>query len=169
MSRTPLAELLLRALAGSPLAIEAYDGSTAGPSDAKVRLVLRSPKALSYLITAPSSLGFARAYVSGELEIHGDLARFNQAAACPLSLKIGLHQGPCIAVRAYDERLDYFGSTAWNTDFAADSTSSATLVCSRSRGAGGSASARRSSGGRVTGMSAGGVGRRGSLIPALAG
>src|SRR5947209_8495504 len=73
MSRTPLAELLLRALAGSPLAIEAYDGSTAGPSDAKVRLVLRSPKALSYLITAPSSLGFARAYVSGELEIHGDL------------------------------------------------------------------------------------------------
>ena len=26
-------------------------------------------------------------------------------------LKIGLHQGPCIAVRSYDDRLDYFGST----------------------------------------------------------
>ena len=73
MARTPLAPLLARALTGSGLAIEAYDGSTAGSADAPVRLVLRSPKALSYLITAPSSLGFARAYVSGELEIHGDL------------------------------------------------------------------------------------------------
>src|SRR3954452_1040328 len=73
MPRTPLADLVSRAFAGAPLAIEAYDGSTAGPADAPVRLVLRSPKALSYLITAPSSLGFARAYVSGELEIHGDL------------------------------------------------------------------------------------------------
>ena len=35
--------------------------------------VLRSPRALSYLLTAPSQLGLARAYVSGELEIHGDL------------------------------------------------------------------------------------------------
>src|SRR3954471_4532737 len=73
MPRTPLADLVSRALAGSGLAIEAYDGSSAGPADASVRLVLRSPKALSYLITAPSSLGFARAYVSGELEIYGDL------------------------------------------------------------------------------------------------
>src|SRR3954454_9620018 len=73
MPRTPLADLVSRAFAGAPLAIEAYDGSTAGPADAAVRLVLRSPKGLSYLITAPSSLGFARAYVSGELEIHGDL------------------------------------------------------------------------------------------------
>jgi cyclopropane-fatty-acyl-phospholipid synthase len=73
MPRTPLADLVSRTFAGAPLAIEAYDGSSAGPSDAKVRLVLRSPKALSYLITAPSSLGFARAYVSGELEIYGDL------------------------------------------------------------------------------------------------
>src|SRR3954447_5891581 len=73
MPRTPLADLVSRAFAGAPLAIEAYDGSTAGPADARIRLVLRSPKALSYLITAPSSLGFARAYVSGELEIHGDL------------------------------------------------------------------------------------------------
>src|SRR3954452_24486512 len=73
MPRTPLADLVSRAFAGAPLAIEAYDGSTAGPADAAVRLVLRSPKAVSYLLAAPSSLGLARAYVSGELEIHGDL------------------------------------------------------------------------------------------------
>jgi cyclopropane-fatty-acyl-phospholipid synthase len=72
MSRTPLAPMLARAL-GAPVAIESYDGSHSGPADAPVRMVVRSPKALSFLITAPSSLGFARAYVSGELEIHGDL------------------------------------------------------------------------------------------------
>jgi cyclopropane-fatty-acyl-phospholipid synthase len=73
MARTALAPLLARALTGDGLRIEAYDGSSSGATDAPVRLLLRSPKALSYLITAPSSLGFARAYVSGELEIHGDL------------------------------------------------------------------------------------------------
>jgi cyclopropane-fatty-acyl-phospholipid synthase len=72
MARTPLADLLSEVLAGAPIAIEAYDGSAAGPADAPVRMVLRSPRALSYLITAPSSLGLARAFVAGELEIHGD-------------------------------------------------------------------------------------------------
>ena len=73
MTRTPLAELLSTVLGDARIAIEAYDGSSAGPSDASVRMVLRSPRGLSYLITAPSSLGLARAFVSGELEIHGDL------------------------------------------------------------------------------------------------
>jgi cyclopropane-fatty-acyl-phospholipid synthase len=73
MARTPLAELLHRALGDAPVAIDAYDGSRAGAADAPVRLVLRSPRALSYLITAPGSIGLARAFVSGELEIHGDL------------------------------------------------------------------------------------------------
>jgi len=59
-------------LAGAPVGVSAYDGSTAGPTDAAVTLVLRSPRALSYLITAPGQLGLARAYVSGELEIDGD-------------------------------------------------------------------------------------------------
>src|SRR3954447_24788220 len=73
MARIQLAELVARALQNAPLTVEAYDGSRSGPSDADVRLGLRSPRALSYLLTAPSSLGLARAFVSGELEIHGDL------------------------------------------------------------------------------------------------
>ncbi|MDQ1696750.1 MAG: cyclopropane-fatty-acyl-phospholipid synthase [Frankiaceae bacterium] len=72
MPRTPVADLLARAMAGAPVSVEAYDGSRSGPADAPVRLVLRSPKALSQLITAPSQLGLARAFVSGELEIDGD-------------------------------------------------------------------------------------------------
>jgi adenylate cyclase len=52
----------------------------------------------------------AEAALSAALEIHADLARFNEHALSPVSLKVGVHQGPCIAVRSYDERLDYFGS-----------------------------------------------------------
>ena len=73
MARMTLARLVTRALGDARVEVEAYDGSRAGPVDAPVRLVLRSPKALTYLLTAPSSLGFARAFVSGELEIRGDL------------------------------------------------------------------------------------------------
>ncbi|MFM8895785.1 MAG: class I SAM-dependent methyltransferase, partial [Actinomycetales bacterium] len=53
------------------VAFRAYDSSSAGPADAAVTLEVRSPRAVQYLASAPSQLGLARAYVSGELEIHG--------------------------------------------------------------------------------------------------
>src|SRR4051812_24356187 len=59
-------------------------------------------------------------------------------------------------------RLNYRGSTAWKTDLAADSTSSATEV--RWRGGSSVTSARSSSGLVDDGISAGGVGRCGSSI-----
>jgi cyclopropane-fatty-acyl-phospholipid synthase len=58
---------------GSPLGFAAYDGSTAGPDDPVSRLVIRDPRALRYVATAPSDLGLARAYVSGFLDVEGDL------------------------------------------------------------------------------------------------
>jgi cyclopropane-fatty-acyl-phospholipid synthase len=73
MPRTPVADLVSTALGRPPIHVQAYDGSSAGPADAEIRVVLNSPRALSYLITAPSSLGMARAFISGELEIHGSL------------------------------------------------------------------------------------------------
>ena len=72
MARMSIASLVAVGLKGAPVGVSAYDGSTAGPADATVRLVIKSPKALSYLLTAPSELGLARAYVSGELAIEGD-------------------------------------------------------------------------------------------------
>lgn len=54
--------------------------------------------------TAADAMGCA-------LEIQRALARFNEGRPAPVRLKVGLHQGPCIAVRSYDDRLDYFGST----------------------------------------------------------
>jgi cyclopropane-fatty-acyl-phospholipid synthase len=51
----------------------AYDGSTAGPADAPVSLEVRSPRAVEYAVGSPNQLGLARAYVTGDLEIVGDV------------------------------------------------------------------------------------------------
>ena len=51
----------------------AYDGSRSGPRDAAHRAEIRSPRAVSYLIQSRADLGLARAYIAGDLELHGDL------------------------------------------------------------------------------------------------
>ncbi len=51
----------------------AYDGSRFGRHGSDIRIDVRSPRAVSYLMSAPGQLGLARAYVTGELEVHGDL------------------------------------------------------------------------------------------------
>ena len=40
---------------------------------ARPRIVVRSPKALRYVLTAPGEIGFARAYVAGEIDVEGDI------------------------------------------------------------------------------------------------
>jgi cyclopropane-fatty-acyl-phospholipid synthase len=54
-----------------PVRFEAYDGSSYGPKDAAVTLELKNERGLAYLVTAPGDLGLGRAYVSGDLDIHG--------------------------------------------------------------------------------------------------
>jgi cyclopropane-fatty-acyl-phospholipid synthase len=56
---------------GLPFRFEAFDGSVAGPEDAPIKLRLVNERGLSYLMTSPGDLGFARAYVSGDLELEG--------------------------------------------------------------------------------------------------
>jgi cyclopropane-fatty-acyl-phospholipid synthase len=56
-----------------PVEFVAYDGSRAGTPDAEVRVEVRSPLALSHIATAPNQLGLVRAYVTGALEIVGDM------------------------------------------------------------------------------------------------
>jgi cyclopropane-fatty-acyl-phospholipid synthase len=65
---------LVRAVLGSeiPLHVRCWDGSEAGPPDAKVRLVLRRRRALRRLLWAPNELGLARAFVSGDLDVETD-------------------------------------------------------------------------------------------------
>jgi cyclopropane-fatty-acyl-phospholipid synthase len=57
-----------------PIRIRAWDGSETGPAGAPA-LVLRSPRALRRLLWHPGELGLAQAYVTGELDVEGDLAR----------------------------------------------------------------------------------------------
>ncbi len=56
-----------------PVRVTAYDGSKAGPDSSEVALRIVSPRALARLATAPGSLGLARAYVEGEIEVDGEL------------------------------------------------------------------------------------------------
>lgn len=54
-----------------PLHFTAYDGSSTGDPDAKFGLNLKTPRGVTYLVTAPGDLGMARAYISGDLEMTG--------------------------------------------------------------------------------------------------
>jgi cyclopropane-fatty-acyl-phospholipid synthase len=69
-----LAEVFER-IAGpdAPVAFRAYDGSRVGDADSPVTMTVKSPVAVSYLAQAPGALGLARAYVSGHLDVDGDM------------------------------------------------------------------------------------------------
>jgi cyclopropane-fatty-acyl-phospholipid synthase len=83
---------VFEAIAGpeAPVEFRAYDGSSAGMPGAPVRITVRSPVAVSYLAQAPGALGLARAYVSGHLDVDGDmytaLARMTSAQATSLDI-----------------------------------------------------------------------------------
>jgi cyclopropane-fatty-acyl-phospholipid synthase len=71
-TRLSLAEVFEALLARPvPLRFTAYDGSATGPEDAEIGLELKNERGLAYLVTAPGDLGMARAYVSGDLDLHG--------------------------------------------------------------------------------------------------
>jgi len=83
-----IARLLARA--GLALRVRAWDGSEAGPAGPPV-LVARSPRALQRIGWRPGELGLARAYVSGDLDVDGDLAeglRRLRAASRPRPLDL---------------------------------------------------------------------------------
>ncbi|MGW6389919.1 class I SAM-dependent methyltransferase [Streptomyces sp. NPDC055103] len=69
-----LADLLNLFTAGPPpVRLRAWDGSETGPADAPL-VVLRSPAALRRLLWQPNELGLAEAYITGDLDVEGDLA-----------------------------------------------------------------------------------------------
>src|SRR5664279_4401852 len=57
----------------APVEFRAYDGTRAGPEGVPATVVIRSPRALRRLVTAPNGLGLGRAYVTGELDLDGDI------------------------------------------------------------------------------------------------
>src|SRR6202051_4821856 len=83
---------VFEAIAGpdAPVEFHAYDGSSAGAPGSPVKITVRSPVAVSYLAQAPGALGLARAYVSGHLDVEGDmvtaLSRLSRAQETKVSL-----------------------------------------------------------------------------------
>jgi cyclopropane-fatty-acyl-phospholipid synthase len=68
-----LAVIVGPALGGDlPVRLRAWDGSEAGPIDAPT-VVVSSPTALRRLLFRPNELGLAQAYVTGEIDVEGDL------------------------------------------------------------------------------------------------
>ncbi|TDC82399.1 class I SAM-dependent methyltransferase [Actinomadura sp. 7K507] len=59
--------------AEAPVEFTAYDGSRAGVPGADIRFDVRSPYAVSYLLHSPGALGLARAYVTGMIDVSGDM------------------------------------------------------------------------------------------------
>jgi cyclopropane-fatty-acyl-phospholipid synthase len=55
-----------------PVRLRAWDGSEAGPAEGPV-LIARSPRAVRRILWRPGELGLARAYISGDLDVEGDL------------------------------------------------------------------------------------------------
>jgi cyclopropane-fatty-acyl-phospholipid synthase len=56
-----------------PVRFEAYDGSAAGPTTARATVLIKTADALRRIVRAPGELGFARAYVAGDIEVVGDI------------------------------------------------------------------------------------------------
>jgi cyclopropane-fatty-acyl-phospholipid synthase len=81
-----------------PVRLRAWDGSEAGPAERPGLpiAVIRSPQAIRRILWHPGELGLARAYISGDLDVEGDLTeglrlvmtaiRNKPAAAVPAAL-----------------------------------------------------------------------------------
>src|SRR3984885_5209964 len=58
---------------GIPVRLEFWDGSAIGPTDGPGTVLVRSADAINRLLWAPGELGLARAYVTGDLDMDGDI------------------------------------------------------------------------------------------------
>ena len=69
------ARALFQAVLGddAPVHMTFPDGSTFGPINAPMRIIVRSNDAFAHMLRAPGELGLARAYISGALDVEGDI------------------------------------------------------------------------------------------------
>ena len=78
LRRRPVADALRPLFTGlfggdPPVRVELWDGTAVGPPDGPGAIQVRSAAALRRLVWAPGELGLARAYVSGDVDVSGDV------------------------------------------------------------------------------------------------
>jgi cyclopropane-fatty-acyl-phospholipid synthase len=88
---------------GVPVRFEFWDGSGVGPTDGAGTLHVRSADAVRRILWSPGELGVARAFVSGDLTIEGDIYRLLRTLhdASPRDLgQVGLRTLPTMVEAA---------------------------------------------------------------------
>lgn len=97
-----IAEPLIESLVGcAPVYFEFWDGSYWGPNDGASRIRLRSADALRHFLWSPGELGLARAFVTGEIEIEGDLVEtIRLLRSASENFQRGLRLLPRVAITA---------------------------------------------------------------------
>ncbi len=89
-----------------PVRLKAWDGSVAGPVDAPL-VVLNSVDALRRLLWRPGELGAAQAYVTGEIDVPGDLDHaLTHAFAVAKQRGLGRRPTAAAVVRAVKTAMD---------------------------------------------------------------
>jgi cyclopropane-fatty-acyl-phospholipid synthase len=102
MTVADIVQPLVHATLGDGVAIRVrcWDGSEVGPADASLLLRIENRRALRRLLWSPNELGFARAYVSGDIQIEGDVfAGLDEIARAAVP-----EQGPGVVVDAATKR-----------------------------------------------------------------
>ena len=93
--------------------VTCWDGSEFGPPDAPAQVVFVKPRAIRWLLWAPSELGFARAYVAGDIRVEGDmlagLAALEHFADPELGLTIAVDAATKRAIATAALRLGVVG------------------------------------------------------------
>lgn len=91
------------------LGVRFWDGTILGPPDPPATIVLRTPRALRRILYAPDELGFGRAFVTGDLDIEGDLLATMSAVD---EMGVDLRLGPrrWLAALAAAARLGVLGA-----------------------------------------------------------
>jgi cyclopropane-fatty-acyl-phospholipid synthase len=76
-----------------------WDGSTTGPTEAEGAVVVRQPDALRRLLWAPGELGLARAFVTGDIDVEGNIIDVIEALSGRL-VKGDVGSGPAATAAA---------------------------------------------------------------------